>query len=141
MNTQRKRVVQMAHNLDNKVDTCLRLRAEIKGLKEQLSKVEDEIVAMMGRLPSEGTTHKQVGAYKVTVATRLNRRLKEDKVANVIEQLPHEVSRRLLPVKHSLSVRELKFLEKNDHDLYRLARTLFTATAGKPTLKIETEDK
>jgi len=141
MNTKKKTV---SHISGAKV-TAESLAAEVMEIDAQiktLASTRDEKVAtliqLVGSLPTEGLRSFAVGAFIVKVRARINRRLNATKVAKAVaELLPKHVADRVFPVKRSLSMRELHWLEDNDQKSYRVVRKTFVAGAGKPTVSVE----
>jgi len=114
----------------------LELTSFIKALTDQRKEATGKLLAVLGSVPSEGTTSFEVGKYCVKVVTRLNRALNEERVAKIADKLPKHVLDRVFKRKLSLSVRELRWLEQNDVPSYKLVRKTFVARAGAAAVSV-----
>lgn len=139
MNAKRKEtnIISIQSTLHDKLIEYRMLQEEAKVNRQRQTVLQKELIAMLGRMPSEGTAHKTVEDLAVTVSSRVKRTLDQDKVRHAITLLPKEVAGRVFPSVHKLSVRELHYMEEHEPDNYRIVRATFTASKGSPTIKVE----
>lgn len=121
--------------LEARAEELRNLQIQKAALSAQIVKAEEALVPLLGKLPSEGTRHFDIGGFDVVVTTRLTRRLDQRKAA--IVDLPEEIVQRVLPATHKLVVRELKWLHDNNNAAYRKVRRTFKTVAGKPGIKFK----
>ena len=111
----------------------------VRRANEALKKAKEELLPLLGRIPSEGTKRVPVNDKVVVVQTRLTRRLDAHKAERARRKLPNEVANRVLPVTYKLSLRDLRYLEKNNPTQYAIVRKAFTATKATPSIKVEVQ--
>lgn len=92
--------------------------AKIKELeaKQNRINIEDQIIELMGA-NEEGSRHLAGEQYQITTTGKLNRKIINPQ--GLIEALPHLISNRLVKTSYSFDIRELRFLENNEPDIYR----------------------
>jgi len=135
-----QRIVELHDNIADPIALAADLRAideKLAQLKSRRQAVVTELEPLLGTLPKEGTSHVVVGKHRLTIKTRMNRRIDQMKAARAVEALRPDIAARALPVTHKLSIRELRYLKLNDRKSYAVVRKVFTETAAPLTITVE----
>jgi len=139
MTAQRRLSIVQDTSLEDAVHKFEMADKAVRRATEALKKAKEELLPLLGRLPSEGTRRIQVHDKVVVVQTRLTRRLDAHKAELARRKLPTEVANRVLPITYKLSVRDLRYLEEHNHTQYNIVRKAFTATKATPSIKVEVQ--
>lgn len=102
--------------------------------------IEEQIVDAVG-VQTEGSFTAAGDHYKITTTGKVNRTVDEDKLHEIWDELPEPLMQRLFPVKHSLNVKELHYVENNEPDWYKVVARAITAKPGKPQVKVTEIEK
>ena len=98
---------------------------------------ELEVLDILGELNGEGTTHVEDGNYKLTIRTSMNRTVDKDVLARVAPNIPEAIAKRLFRWKPELDMRELRYLQSNEVDLYGIVAQAITMKSAKPSITVE----
>jgi hypothetical protein len=97
---------------------------------------EDALIALLPAKP-EGTVSEAAGGFKVAVTFGMRRSVDEAALGAVRGQLPPALFARLFRFKPEVSVRDLRYVECNEPELYAIAAQAITTKPSKPSVKVE----
>ena len=108
-------------------------RAE-ESAREERVRIEEEIIALTGCREEGSKTH-DAGDWKITVTGKLTRKLDADAWARIESSIPEAMR----PVKYapSLDTKGLRYLEKNEPEIYRLVADAIETKPAKPAISIK----
>ncbi len=98
---------------------------------------ENEVLALVGDLPAEGTTHRDAAGWRATVTTSVRRSVDTDKLTEIASRIPEAIGKRLLRWKPELVTRELRYVQANEPELYSVIAQAIEAKPAKPSVKVE----
>lgn len=139
MNTESATVT----HLPSPIERAARQLASAKRVEEIARdarlKAEADLLAL---LPStaEGTVTEVVGDLKVSVRYSMNRTVDQAKLSEIAPQVPEAIGKRLFRWKADIEIREMRFLQNNEPDMYALVAQAITAKPAKPSISIEQVD-
>lgn len=110
--------------------------AEAQATTERLL-AEKTLLAIVGELPTEGTTRHSDGELVAVIQTGVRRKVDADKLAEIAGQIPEAIGKRLLRWKPELVTAELRYVQNNEPDIYRALSEAITVTPSKPAIRIE----
>ncbi len=114
--------------------------------KKLFNEAEVEIIKYIeshGGMAEEGATTHLTGFYKVSATAKINRTYDEKNLKALIESkvIPEAIAERLVSEEEvtilKVSLKELRYIQKNEPDLYAVIAQTITATPGKTTVKVE----
>lgn len=94
------------------------------------------LIGMIHALPTEGATSIVVGPYKVTHTARLNRTIDHGALRALWSTFPEAMRERIFPITHSLSLRDLRYVERNDPELFRQFSSVITVRPAKASVAV-----
>ena len=91
------------------------------GLAVAKQAVEDAETALIAAVPveEEGSITTASQHYRITTTGKLNRTLDVEKLMDVATRVPKEIFARVIRMKPELSLRDLRYVEQNEPDVYR----------------------
>lgn len=98
---------------------------------------ELEVLDLLGELEAEGTTKFEAGNYKLTVRTSMNRAVDKDELALIAPNIPEAIAKRVFRWKPELDLKELRYLQSNEVELYGLIAQAITMKSAKPSITVE----
>lgn len=98
---------------------------------------ENEVLALVGQLPDEGTSHHDAPGWRATVTTSIRRSVDTDKLTEIAAQIPDAIGKRLIKWKPELVTRELRFVQNNEPELYSVIAQAIEAKPAKPSVRVE----
>lgn len=104
--------------------------------KTQLDQAE---AALLAAVPAEleGSLTTESDFYKVVTTGKLTRTLDEKRLAEVQATVPQGVFERVIRYKPELSLRDLRYLENNEPEYYRVFAEAITTKPAKTSVKVE----
>ena len=96
--------------------------------KERRIKIEESIIAQLGKRDEGSKTH-DLGTHKITITGVVNRTLDKEVWESIKEQIPEEL--RPVTYEPKLDAAGVKWLQANDPDTYRLVAKALTIKPGK----------
>lgn len=136
MNTEAATVT----NLPTPIERAARALAAAKNIEEVARdarlKAEADLLAL---LPStaEGTITEVAGDLKVSVRYSINRTVDQAKLSEIAPKVPEAIGKRLFRWKADIEMREMRFLQNNEPDMYALVAQAITAKPAKPSISVE----
>ena len=110
--------------------------AEIQAQQQRLV-AELEVLDLLGEIDGEGTTKVEAGAYKLTVRTSMNRTIDRDELCQIANEIPEPIAKRLFRWKPELDLKELRFIQSNEPQLYGIVAQAITMKSAKPSITVE----
>lgn len=98
---------------------------------------ELEVLDLLGELDGEGTTKFEAGDYKLTVRTSMTRNIDRDVLCQIAPNIPEVIAKRLFRWKPELDLKELRYLQSNEVDLYGIVAQAITMKPAKPSITVE----
>lgn len=98
---------------------------------------EQALIALAGDLKAEGANTLLSDAYKVTVTTKINRSVDQARLAEIASQVPGEFGKRLILWKPDLVLSELRYIERNEPQVYAIVAQAITAKPAKPSVEVK----
>lgn len=98
---------------------------------------EKQLLAALGEIDADGTTHVDAGAYKVAIRCSVTRSVDRDVLAEIATQIPEPIAKRLFRWKPELDTRELRYLQNNEVKLYGVVAQAITMKPAKPSISVE----
>lgn len=98
---------------------------------------ELEVLDLLGELDGEGTTKFEAGDYKLTVRTSMTRNVDRDVLCQIAPNIPEAIAKRLFRWKPELDLKELRYLQSNEVDLYGIVAQAITMKPAKPAITVE----
>lgn len=98
---------------------------------------ELEVLDLLGELDGEGTTKFEAGNYKLTIRTSMTRTVDKDVLAQVAPNIPEAIAKRVFRWKPELDLKELRYLQSNEVELYGLIAQAITMKSAKPSITVE----
>jgi hypothetical protein len=109
-------------------------KIEEKKATEKRVALEEELIALLGSREEGSQTH-QVGAFKITITGKLNRKIDWDifdaKIATKIPESLHPVK-----MKRELDDAGVKYLSNNEPQFYKILSTALTVKPAKTAVTI-----
>ncbi len=102
----------------------------------QFVRVSD-LLAIVGELPTEGTTRHGDGELVAVIKTGVRRKVDADVLARIAPSIPEAIGKRLLRWKPDLVTSELRYVQNNEPEIYAVLAEAITVTPAKPTIRIE----
>jgi hypothetical protein len=127
----------MVKSVEQLAAELLAAKAEEAAAKDRRISVEDDLIKLLD-VPQEGSKTHNVDGYKIVVKGVINRKLDEEKWAEVADRIPEN----LRPVKTKLVLDEtgVKWLQKNDAEHYAIVAEAITSTPGKTSVSVERKE-
>jgi hypothetical protein len=98
---------------------------------------EQDLLALVGILPAEGTTRREDGGYVAVIQSSIRRNVDSEKLAEIAAQIPEEIGKRLIRWKPELETRELRFVQSNEPQIYAIVAQAIEAKPAKPSVRVE----
>lgn len=113
-------------------------KAILDAAKAKFAAIEEELIEEIGYKP-EGSFTAHIDGFKITTTGRMSRRIDEKKWAELAEYIPAPLANRLIKTKLDINLRELRYIEQNEPELYKVVASAVTTRPGKPSIKVEAE--
>jgi len=97
---------------------------------------EEAVIALIG-VKEEGTTTVKTCFFKVSTVGKLNRSLDEAAFRSIADDIPAAFRDRLVRWKPELVAAEVRYIEHNEPDVYRVIAQALTVKPAKPSVSIE----
>lgn len=123
------------------IDTAARALLAAKEAERRATEAridaEQELIALAGDLSSEGTKTLLTDALKVTITTKINRSVDQEKLIEIASHVPPELGKRLIRWKPDLVLAELRYIERNEPQVYAIVAQAITAKPAKPSVEVK----
>ena len=125
-----KTLSEALHALDNA------RAAEAAAVTARLQ-AEQILLALVGELPTEGTTRRSDGELVAVIKTGVRRKVDADVLANIASSIPDAIGKRLIRWKPDLVTSQLRYVQNNEPEVYAVLSEAITVTPAKPSISIE----
>lgn len=98
---------------------------------------EELVLLLAGDLPSETTVKLEADGLKATIRTSMRRTVDADILATIGPQIPEAIGKRVIRWKPDVDLRELRYLQNNEPEIYATLAQAITAKPAKPSVTIE----
>ncbi len=126
--------------LQEQIDELASNLISAKNLEESARKnriyVEERIVSFIGN-KSEGSFTAKGDSYSLTTSGKLTRTLLPDHLDAVRHDLPDAIFKRLISYKPSLVLKELRYIEANEPEMYAIAAKAFVTKPAKTSVTVK----
>lgn len=123
------RVDELAYDLE-----CA--RTALADAKEQVDRAEEALLAEVP-FELEGSKTTTSAHYKITTTGKLTRAVDAEQLERVRAVVPPAIFARVIRMKPDLSLRDLRYIEANEPDLYRAFALAITTKPAKTAIKVE----
>ena len=110
-------------------------RVEAKA-KAEMPELEKQIIAIVGE-KEEGTTNCETLQFKISTTGKINRKLEVDALNGVRHLIPEAIFNRLINVKPAIDLKELRYVEANEPQIYSIIARAITSKPAKTAIRIE----
>lgn len=111
-------------------------RATLDAAKRAFDDIENQLTVEVGA-KEEGSFTAHIGDFKVTTTGRLNRKVDERKLMEIASALPTALANRLVKTKHEINLKEFRYIENNEPELFKIVAEAVTTTPAKTSIKVE----
>lgn len=111
-------------------------RATLDAARRAFDDIENQLTVEVGA-KEEGSFTAHIGDFKVTTTGRMTRKVDEKKLLEVASKLPTALANRLVKTKYDVNLKELRYIENNEPDLYKAVSVAITTTPAKTSIKVE----
>lgn len=122
--------------LESLAEAWLRIKEDEKAIVLRRYAIEALITERTGVKDEGSETHKH-GDFKLVVEGSITRKIDKDVLTTIWDELPEAVRDRLFPTEPKLDLKEMRYLQANEPDIYALAAKAIVAKPGKPGVKVE----
>lgn len=137
MNTAQNNILPMPSALERAAERLIQAKAAEQTAQQARLVAELEVLDLLGEINGEGTTHVEDGNYKVTVRCAMNRTIDRDALCQIAPMIPEAIAKRLFRWKPELDLKELRYLQSNEVDLYGIVAQAITMKPAKPSITVE----
>lgn len=130
-------ILHMQSPLERAAEALIQAKAAEQQAQQARLVAELEVLDLLGEIDGEGTTKFEAGNYKLTVRTSMNRTVDKDELARIAPQVPEAIAKRLFRWKPELDLKELRFVQSNEPELYGLIAQAITMKSAKPSITVE----
>ncbi len=110
---------------------------ELSIAKRMVECCEQELIEALPCSKLEGSETTSTEFFRITTTGKLTRALDEEALCLVRSRIPEGIFDRVIRYKPELILRDLRYVEANEPDVYRLFADAITTKPAKTTLKIE----
>jgi len=112
-------------------------KAAEEAARQARLEAEKLLLECMGKLADEGKQHQDTTWFRVTVTTRINRKVDSEILEKIQDQIPLPIRANVLRYKPELDLKEMRYLQNNEPALYAILAQAITATPAKPSISVE----
>ena len=98
---------------------------------------EELVLLLAGDLPAETTVKLEADGLKATIRTSMRRTVDAEVLAGIAAQIPEAIGKRVIRWKPDVDLRELRYLQNNEPEIYATLAQAITAKPAKPSVTIE----
>ena len=137
MNTAQNNIFPMPGALERAAERLIQAKAAEQVANHARLVAELEVLDLLGEIDGEGTTKFEAGDYKLTVRTSMTRNIDRDALCQIAPQIPEAIAKRVFCWKPELDLRELRYVQSNEVELYGLIAQAITMKSAKPSITVE----
>ena len=129
-------VTPLPSRVEQLAERIMAAKADEQEAREKRVLAELALVAALDSLPIEGTFNSEFGRFNVTVKTGINRRTTREALEAISDRVPEAFKKRLIRWKPEVDLRELRFIQNNEPELYAVVSQAITETPAKPSVTV-----
>lgn len=114
----------------------LRSKMELGKAKANHEITITKIIELIG-VKTEGITTKKTNSFEIQTTGKLNRTIDNEILMLVISKLPSDIVSRLINYKPNLVLKEYRFLENNEPEMFAIIAKAITAKPAKTSVKVK----
>lgn len=137
MNNTATNILPMPSALERAAEALIQAKAAEIAANQRRLEAERDVLHLLGEIEAEGTHKSSAGAYTVTVRSSMNRTLDRDVLVQIAPQIPEQIAKRLFRWKPELELRELRYIQDNEPELYGIVAQAITMKPAKPSISVE----
>lgn len=123
--------------IERAAEALIQAKAAEQAAQQRRLVAELEVLDLLGEINGEGTTHVEDGNYKLTIRTSMTRTVDKDVLAQVAPNIPEAIAKRLFRWKPELDLKELRYLQSNEVELYGIVAQAISMKPAKPSITVE----
>lgn len=131
-------VQQKSDSLAELIEAYTKQKAILDEAKQKFAAIEEELTEEVGFKP-EGSSTFHIHGHKITTTGRMTRKLDEKVWAKIAQAVPGPIVNRLIKTKLDIDLKELRYIQNNEPNLFEHIAQAITAKPGKPSIKVEKE--
>lgn len=109
---------------------------EAAATKKRLA-AEAAVLALAGPLPDEGTARRDAGDYVAVIRCSMTRKVDADALLALADEIPEPIAKRLFKWSPTVDLKELRYVQSNEPELYAVVSQAITSKPGKPSVSVE----
>lgn len=129
-----------SHSIFDAIEELSAAREAEDAANARRLRAEEAVLACLGELPDEGTHKEQLGPWQLSVTTSIRRTVDAEALAAIAAKIPEAIGKRLIRWKPDLQVRELRYVQSNEPEIYALLAQVITAKPAKSSIKLERKE-
>ena len=129
-------VTPLPSRVEQLAERIMAAKAAEQEARDERVRAESELVAALDSLPTEGTFNSEFGRFNVTVRTGINRKTTQAALTAISDRVPEAFRKRLIRWKPEVDLRELRFIQNNEPELYAVVSEAITETPAKPSVTV-----
>lgn len=137
MNNTATNILPMPSALERAAEALIQAKAAEIAANQRRLEAERDVLHLLGEIEAEGTHKSTSGNYTVTVRSSMNRTIDRDVLVQIAPQIPEQIAKRLFRWKPELELRELRYVQDNEPELYAVIAQAITMKPAKPTVTVE----
>lgn len=122
--------------LDDLADRLAAAKSAENAARDHRIAIEEQIIAAMG-VKDEGSFSLEGSRYKVTTTGKLTRTVDDDTLEAIADQIPVAIWNRLVSYTPKLNLKELRYVEQNEPELFAILAKAITTKPAKPSVAIK----
>ena len=130
-------IYPVASPLERAAERLIQAKAAEQAAQHLRLVAELEVLDLLGEINGEGTTHVEDGNYKITVRCAMNRAIDRDVLCQIANDIPEPIAKRLFRWKPELDLKELRYIQSNEPQLYGIVAQAITMKSAKPAISVE----
>lgn len=123
--------------LERAAEALIQAKAAEQIATQRRLEAERDVLHLLGEISAEGTHKSSAGAYTVTVRSSMTRTIDRDVLVQIAPQIPEAIGKRLFRWKPELDLRELRYVQDNEPELYGIVAQAITMKPAKPSISVE----
>lgn len=135
--TTANNLLAMPSALERAAERLLKAKAAEQAAQQLRLVAELEVLDLLGEIEAEGTTHVEDGAFKITVRCSMNRTVDKEMLKEIAPRIPEAIGKRLFKWEPKLDLKELRYIQSNEIELYGVIAQAITMKSAKPSITVE----
>lgn len=119
------------------VNLYLLAKAELTAAKSEMEQAEAALLKAVGHQVEGSSSFVIADKYKITTTGKINRTISAPLWNEIKNKIPEPLANRLVQYKPSLNLRELRYVELNEQDWFKIIAPAITAKPAKPSIEVK----